>query len=433
MIRKIERFGGAMPAVLAAAGLCACGGGDGAGAASGEWSGTMRDSAGVVLVQNPEAGLWEPGGAWTVSEVLRIGTSGADADYQFGQITGIAELADGRIAVFDTQGQEMRLYSAAGEYLQTIGGPGSGPGEFALGAGPILVGPGDTLVVPDVSNQRVNRFAPDGEPLGSFPLNFAAGIPMAWLDTPGGDIVTQIRAMAFPGQAFGGQAAGADRELEGAGNDFLVRRRTDGSIIDTALVVKSGGTFQAADGGGSIEFFAPEPLWALLPDGVIYGVNDDYRFFVYGADGELERVISRPFELQPVAADDQQYLIDAMSRVWEDFGVPPPAIAQLRETIGFAETYPAYALLRGGPDGSIWVQRLRDLGGMSAEEREEFNPMVGFGSPTWDVFDAEGRYMGRVEMPDRFQPIRFQDDRIYGIWTDDLDVQYALILEVERV
>ena len=423
MRRKIERFGRVVPVLVAAAGVCACGGG-GADGGSGDWGGTIRDSAGIAIVENPEAGLWEAGGGWTVSEVLRIGTSGADADYQFGQITGIAELADGRIAVFDTQGQEMRLYSADGAYLQTIGGPGSGPGEFGLGAGPILVGPGDTLVVPDVTNQRVNRFAPDGEPLGSFPLNFASGIPMAWLDTQGGEIVTQMRAMAFPGQAR--------PTSENAGNDVLVRRRTDGTVIDTALVVKSGGTFQLGDGAGSIEFFAPEPVWALTEDGVMYGVTDDYRFFVYGPDGALARIISRPFESRAVAGEDQQYLIDAMARIWEDFGVPPPAIEQLRGTIGFAETYPAYALLRGGPEGSIWVQRLRDLGAMTVEERENFNPMLGFGSPTWDVFDAEGRYMGRVEMPDRFQPIRFEDDRIYGVWTDDLDVQYALILEVER-
>jgi hypothetical protein len=33
-------------------------------------------------------------------------------------------------------------------------------------------------------------------------------------------------------------------------------------------------------------------------------------------------------------------------------------------------------------------------------------------------------------MPDRFQPVRFLGDRIYGIWQDDMDVQYVLKLRI---
>ena len=47
-----------------------------------------------------------------------------------------------------------------------------------------------------------------------------------------------------------------------------------------------------------------------------------------------------------------------------------------------------------------------------------------------DVFDAEGRFMGVLALPDRFQPLRVSGDRIYGVWRDELDVQHVMVLSL---
>ena len=378
----------------------------------------MTDSAGVEIVSNPDRGMWGAEDRWTVTEVLRIGTTGGDPDYQFGQIAGIAELPDGRIMVLDQQAQDIRIFSAAGEHLRTIGGAGSGPGEFGLGAGPLLIGPGDTLVVPDLSNQRVNRFSPEGEPLGSFPMDLGAGLPLAWMDSPDGDLVAQIRPLNLPGQDTHDP------------NDVLVLRGSDGTITDTLMVFPSGGTINFSEGGAQLEFFAPEPVWSLAGDVIVFGVNDQYRLGIYGADGTLERVILKASEPRPVTDGDQQVMIDGFVKLWKSVGLSGPQLEQAREAIGFADFYPAYALVRAGPAGSIWVQHLQTPAELTPEELASFDPQSGFGSSTWDVFDAAGRFLGSLEMPHRFQPVRFRDDRIYGIWRDDLDVQYVLILTV---
>jgi hypothetical protein len=62
--------------------------------------------------------------------------------------------------------------------------------------------------------------------------------------------------------------------------------------------------------------------------------------------------------------------------------------------------------------------------------QDSYNPQLDFGSRTWDVFDAEGRYLGVVNMPPRFQPVRFLGNVIYGIQRDELDVQYVVKLQV---
>lgn len=385
---------------------------------TGDWAGTIRDSAGVTIVGNPATGTWTDEDRWTLTEELRIGTTGGDPAYQFGQITGIAELADGRLVVMDGQAQELRIFSADGDHLRTVGGAGSGPGEFGLGAGPVLIGPGDSIYVPDASNQRLNKFTPEADPVGSSPLNFSAGIPLAWYDTPSGRLVNQVRPLGLPGQPAADSL------------DLLLERGSDGSVIDTLLSFPSGGTFEFSGGVPEFEFFSAEPVWALTTSGdLVFGYNNEYRLRMYER-GALVRVIEKSFEPKPVNEEDKQLMVGAMLRLWEEFGVAGPQLAVLRDAIGFAETYPAYALVRGGPQGSIWVQHLQVPSELSDEERENFNPQLGLGSPTWDVFDPEGRFMGELRMPERFQPIRIDDSRIYGVWRDELDVQYVLILRV---
>ena len=48
------------------------------------------------------------------------------------------------------------------------------------------------------------------------------------------------------------------------------------------------------------------------------------------------------------------------------------------------------------------------------------------------MFDNEGRFLGVVSMPRRFQPVLFVDDKIYGIQRDELDVQYVVRLGIVK-
>lgn len=398
--------------------LAGCGGAGGDSPA--QWAGTVTDSAGVTIVQNPSTGVWAEDERWTVNEELRIGKTDGDPNYQFSQISGIAGLSDGRIAVFDAQAQQFRVFGPNGAHLSTVGGAGSGPGEFALGAGPLLIIPGDTIIVPDVTNRRVNRYDSAGEPIDSYPLDFRKGLPLAWVVREDGTIVNQIRPLNLPGA----------KTLDP--NDAIVARASDGTIVDTLLVLESGGSIRITEQGGQRMIFAPEPLWALSGDQVIYGVTNDYRLFQYGADRALERVFTMPFEERLVSEGDQQMLRNAIGGFLRDLGLNQAQIDASQQAIDFAETYPAFGLVRGGPDGTIWVQHVRTPDEMTEEELESFNLQLGFGSTIWDVFGADGRFLGPVEMPLGFQPVNFEGDRILGIWRDELDVQHAMVLGIER-
>lgn len=383
------------------------------------WAGTMIDSAGIAIVANPEEGVWGPGDEWTFEEELRIGALEGDPQYQFGQVASLTVDSDGQIYVMDLQAQHIQVYSPEGEYVRTIGSRGGGPGEMLQGVF-VLMGPGDTILVPDIQNQRVNRYAPDGSSLGSFRIEIEKGLPMVWAATRTGAIAEQVRPFALPGQPA----------LENP-EDAIVMINMDGTVADTLMKFPSGGTLNLGGAAPEINIYSPEPAWDLTDDlRLAFGVNDDYRITFYSSDGTLERIVTKPFERQPVAERDREAVMNALERAWTDAGVPAEAMGRLRGMIHFGEFFPAFASFTSGPAGTLLVQHVRPASTLSEEEYASFNPIEDAGAPDWDVFDSQGRYLGVVTMPHRFTPRFFRDDKVYGVWRDELDVQYVLRLRV---
>jgi hypothetical protein len=389
------------------------------------WGGTVTDSAGIQIVSNPTTGLWTDATRPTVTEVLRIGTQAGDPALQFGAISSLDVGADGRIYVLDTQAREVRVFDPSGQHLHNIGAPGTGPGELGQALVAVMLTPGDTVLVPDIMQQRVNRYAPDGTSLDQFPIPFDAGIPMRWEQTPDRHIVQQVRIMTLPGQQQPGTTP-VDPI------DRLLVRDYDGTLTDTLMSFDSGQTFNFAGENPQIRLFEPEPMWSIGLDGtVFFGMNSAFSIEMRNQNGEPVRIVRLPFELKPVTDADETTFRDMMQELFAAQGVPPQALSQLTSMIQFAEFYPAYANLMGGPDNTMWVQRVRTAS-EAAASGESFNPEQGDGgSKTWDVFDGEGRYLGALDMPARFQPMHVAGNAIYGVGRDDLDVQYVVKLQLD--
>ncbi|MFQ5528868.1 MAG: 6-bladed beta-propeller [Gemmatimonadota bacterium] len=394
--------------------LSACG--DATSAAS-DWAGSVTDSAGVAMVTNPSSPSWSEAEAWGTEVVLRIGEAAGDADYQFGQIAGIGVTSNGHILVLDQQAQRVQVYGPDGTYQSSIGRPGSGPGEFGPAASALFVGRGDTLIIPDVGNQRVNVTVIDGEST-SFAIQMEQGIPMRYDLFESGDLVAQRRALNLPNQ-------------DAVTNDLIATQGYDGTILDTLLTPKRGDTFTFTSDRPQFHIFAPEPMWTTLSGNrLAFATNDSYRIEVFSSDGSLERVVANPYEPTPVTESHERTLVDLMRTQFERNGVPPAQADLLMDGVSFADNWPAFTQMRAGPAGTLWVQRVRYLSDLTEEELESYNPTLDQGSPQWDVFDSAGRYLGIVELPDRFTPFTVDGDRWYGVVRDDFDVQYVQVLRI---
>lgn len=403
-----------IPALLFAA---ACGG-EAGGAA--DWAGTVEDSAGVQLVRNTLTPLWGESDAWTLEDVMTIGEAAGDPDYQFGQIAGIAVTAAGHIVLVDQQAQHLKVFGPDGTYVRTIGQGGSGPGEFGPGVGPILIGRGDTLIVPDLGNQRVNTLRSDGSEPASFRMSFESGIPARWDMMGGGDLVYQLRSLNLPNTE--------QRDTL----DLIVSATYAGDVLDTLLTPKRGDSFTFdEDGQPKRMIFSPEPVWTVIgEDALCFAVNDRFQLSVFDASGTLVRRVSLPVQRQQVTQADIDFFIETVERLATEQGAPPQQIEILLSTFNFAEFFPAFLQMMPGPNGSLWVQRVQQPTLLTAEERETWNPQLDLGATKWDILDSEGRYLGVLDMPHRFQPVTFRGDLVYGIWRDEFDVQYVRVMKI---
>jgi hypothetical protein len=399
---------GAFTIVLAAWFVVACSAGES------RWAGTISDSAGVTIVSNTDVGIWAAGEECTLEEELRIGALEGAAEYQFGQVGEISVDSKGFIYVLDSQAQHIQVYSPDGEYARTVGTRGGGPGELQAGIA-LLMGPGDTLLVPDRQNLRFNRYAPDGSSAGSTKMVIEEGLPLRFRATASGMIAEQTRPLMLPNQPA----------IENP-EDAIVRLDNDGTITDTLTTFPSGETIGAV----LYTLFAPEPVWDVTDElQLVFGVNDEYRIETYSG-AQLERIIAKPFERRPVADADKEAFRSEIRRRMTQYGASAEQIFPSLSRIHFAEYFPAFNVIVAGPLGTIWVQHVLPMSEMSEGELTSIIDPEDFGAPDWDVFDAQGRYLGVVEMPQGFTPRLFRGAKIYGVWHDELDVQYVLRLRI---
>ena len=396
--------------------LTGCGGstGDGGKAA-------VTDSAGVQLVSNSTRGLWGDHSPWRFEEELRIGGMGLGAgessEAVFGAVIGLDLDGDGNVYVADQQAQHVQVFGPDGRFVRTIGSPGSGPGEISRAMAGVFVRT-EQVWVPDVSNQRIDLYKLDGTPDGSLPIDLSHGVPVHWAHASAERIVAQIRTLGLPGM------------VDNPTGDPVVTFGSEAQ--DTITVLPKGGTLTFSGGQPRIRVFEPEPLWDATPDGrLVTAMNAAYRVEVHDSAGALVRVITKPFTPREVTEADQKQLLDVMRKMLVAQGTPPQAVDQVMGLVGFADKYPAMSRVLAGPDGTIWVQRVRTAEDVS-DGSETFNP-DDMGSDDWDVFDAAGQYLGVLTVPLKFSPLLVREDALWGVQRDSLDVpsvvHYRLVSE----
>jgi len=406
-----------LPGVAAILGTSACSEVESAA----EWAGSVRDSAGVDIVVNFGEPLWREEDRWTFTEVLRIGSVSGDPETQFGAISGMAIQSDGTIVVSDRIGQHLKFFAPDGSYLRTVGKSGPGPREFGSNIN-VALATGDTLFVMDWSNMQAHWLAPDGTWLGSWKTTPADGWGLAGWDVAAtGRIVTLMVPLRL-----------ADTPMVDT-LDVVLVRDVRGAILDTLARVPTSKDFRFSGD-------APEwHLWAGSSDfdltwhgGLVTGRSDLYRLHWYDEEGGLDRIVSLHRERQPITTQDQTRFMDRLERAMVEASQEPARIALMKSTVNFEDLYPAWRRFICGVGGTLWVQHLRPLSALSDEElADALNFNLPPATPEWDVFDAEGRYLGVTEMPTGNRGFFFFEDRIYGVWEDELDVQYIVAWRIQ--
>jgi len=369
------------------------------------WTGTVDTLAsGIEVVTNPAHGIWRAGEEWRIVEEVRIGAVEGTGPETFGDIQLLAVDPAGRIYVFESQAQELRVFDASGAYVRTIGRKGGGPGEFEMGIG-MDWAPDGTLWVVDPQNNRFSIIDTSGAYVGSKPTQ--GGImSVPW---PGG----------FDDDGWLYHYAPRVDDSEFGLSLVLVR-------YDTTLTPRD--TIEIPEYPGEREFFlfqnensymrtpvpfGPDLVWDLTRRGEIWSaLTGEYRIIRSAAGGDTSRIITRDFEPLPVTESE----IDSAVAGMEWFTRMGGKIDRSK----FPSVKPALESFVVDDQERLWV-----LPVTTTEQQDR----------VLDVFDSAGRYLGRVSLPFRLvtnpAPV-IRGDMIYAVTRDELDVPFVVRARLER-
>jgi hypothetical protein len=382
------------------------------------WSGEIRDSAGIVLVSNPATGIWTGETRWTAERDLLIGAGLPNgAEYEFGRIAAVDADANGRIYILDNQAARVGVYEPDGRYALSFGRPGRGPGEFSIEAFAVRADADGTVAVRDGINQRDSRFAADGTFLRIEPFT-----------------------APFKESAALRQGNRVERVMTGAW-DGLLQVASDGTIIDTIMVFEYDrarrpgvpGSIRSGDGANRVQIrlLPTTPSWGVTGNGrVVTGISNRYRLEVRRPDGVLEMLVDKEHASLVMDSGARARMLDRLRELMRSAGLSDQAIAGVFDRFTYLppDSLPAFTRIVGGPGETIWVQNVLPVDSMTANSTLD---VLRAGSPVWDVFCGDGRFLGQITLPARFTLMNIKGSFIYGIEKDDLDVERVIRLAVQ--
>lgn len=342
-------------------------------------------TGGVVRVMNHAPA---DSGRWSLREVGRIRAS-AEGDASIGWVRDVALSRGGLLAVADLDPVTVHLFDASGGWLRNIGRQGSGPGEFEDA---FVAWLGDTLLVQDRRNARVNRFLADGTILDP--------LPSACCLTEGVGIASGSRILVpAPG------APELRKSWVVAGTQSVLDTVT---LVDARIVPPTVWQVRLPEGGGFGKLVPLHPVVrsAIDPLGTLTTAWTGEYLLRRTRDG---RDTTRLFGHDAIARRS----LDAVARTrYARELAREDAVA---EEIDVAVLQAAYDpdLLPEEPElidaiwvdarGRTWVQRVSTDGG----------PVV------LDLFDREGRWLDAVTPPREawpvspyHRPVAFADDAV---------------------
>ncbi len=322
------------------------------------------------VIDNPA----EPsGGAKTIQleEMWRIGGED-DEETLLGVVNRVLADDQDNVYLLDIQLTEVLVYDADGEYLQSLGSPGEGPGEIRRAAG-VLFMPDGTVGLVQGFPGKIVKVDREGIPAGEF--------------RPGGDDPSAGGFFALRGAAsnggrmvFSGSRITRGEDSRTAVN-FIASFDEDGSQQSLFHHTTSVRQFRGEDFSEKKEFFPHEEGWALGDDGRVYVApnRNSYEIMVYAPDGTLERTIKRPY---------QSYKrTDKEKKKAEDGLMPWRRRNRSRFNFVVEPTEQDIVRMRVTDDGHLWVLPSRGLR----------NQPEGVHT-TWDVFDNTGQYEQTVAL-----------------------------------
>jgi hypothetical protein len=335
------------------------------------------------------------------------------------RIADVQPTSDGTLWVLNSSAPFFLAFGPDGRLLRSHGARGEGPGEFRTPN--VLLGrsASNEVWTYDRGAQALYRISAPGDSATALPLprdslaadrivaidNLGTGTGRAWIRlTADGFLVARSR----------GATSGVGRLWQ----TDLVELRPDGSLRRVFSPANAVG--ERPDHLASAEQLSPFPMWARCPDGSV-AVYDPVRNALrrFTAEGVERAAQALPPERRLENSPERLFSLAYVSMVELSGPGPAPDTSQFRAMLRdgwdelsrtMAPLLPEYGDLHCAGRNVVWIQPV-DAG----------TGRMGRG-PAWLRIDEDGT-LQRVILPERFRPLRFTEDRIWGSHRGEFDVE----------
>lgn len=343
-----------------------------------------------------------PAETWQIDTVpvLRVGMVDGPQPYLFSNIVAARLSSTGHLVVADGRSREIRIFDDAGRHVRTIGGRGSGPGEFSR-IGSLVLTAGDTILTVDPQSRRVVAFDPSGNHVHTTPLV----LPRGFSPTLAG--VFSDGSLALWDNAARAMGEGLQQDTT-----VVVRMDYAGQRVDTLVRVPGLPMYGYTEGGRiagmEVVPFSPRATVALTRDRLLVAEGREYRVDQFPLTGEA-MPITRTWTPSPVTQEDMDaYRQTVLAR--------NPALQHVLAAMPYPSHHPAIDGLTTDLRGNVWVR-----------SHTPASPMT-----SWDVFDIDGGWLARVELPRGWNPASITDEHIVFNRRDADGIEFVQVHRVLR-
>ena len=352
------------------------------------WQGTVEEENGVKVVRNPAEPYY---GELTIEleEDLAIGSE-TDENYMFYQTGGIAADNQGNIYVVDSGNQRIQKYDKNGNYLQTIGRKGQGPGEFERPYDIFLDEQGYIYVS---EYRKMHIFDKEGN---SIKDPVMPTFLMAYSIGPEGTILASGFVQAERAQNFGVMLINPEGKIT----------KTVAEYPGTSMVSRKGTMFSFSHSYTSQLSFSP-----VEKKGAAYGYGLEYKLIVTDFSGEATLIIKKDEPAQSVSRREKDKIItDFLESTAEDGREWPRDVVE--EGANFPDHRPFFTGMVSDDIGRLYVRRLKSV--LDESKEAEF-----------DIFGPEGFYLYRTTLS--FMPNLIKDGYLYRTTYSEETGEYKAI------
>ena len=342
-----------------------------------EWRGEIEYENGVKVVKNPAEPVYGEI-LLDLEDDLSIGREDDD-NYVFYRVRKIDVDDQGNIYVLEGGNCRLQKFDPDGQYLQTIGKKGQGPGEFER---PSKLSFGEENNIYISEYRKIHIFNGKGKFINSILLS---------------DFTTDF-SIASDKSIFGIASIRTDVESK----QCIVKLDTKGKMIKNiaqfdypAKPVQRKGTDGTTMAFGLSHQYNQDLYFSrAVADKHIYAYSSEYSLFRVNLEGNLELIIKKEEPQHSISQKEKNKIYERYSHLEEKW---PKGV--VKEAFQFPSHRPYFNGIVTDERGRIYVRRVKPV----TDESEEAE---------FDIFSKEGYYLYKTNLP--FTPEVIKNGYFYG-------------------